>query len=112
MPSSEYPRLPLSILGQYSASETSYRSYHEMSYAQQCDTQAVEHNERYPNETSLRIYGRKPNDIITVLIDVVIDISLYSVIQNDEMICHVESWSNDFVNHLLSDTTRIMACEP
>ena len=112
MLSSECPSLLFSILDQYSASETSYRSYQEMSYAQQCDTQAVEHHERCPDKMSLLIYDRKPNDIITVLIDVVIDISLYSVIQNDETICHDESWSNDFVNNLPSDTTWIMACEP
>jgi hypothetical protein len=112
MLTSEYPSLPPSILGQYSASETSYRSYQEMSYTQQCDTRVLECNERYPDKTSLRVYDRKLNDIITVLIDIVIDIFLRSAPQNDEMVYSIESTGHDFMNHARSDTTHILAWEP
>jgi hypothetical protein len=77
---SEHPSLLPSTLGQYSTGETSYHSYQEMPYAQQCHTQALEYNERYPDKTSLRVYDGKPSDIITVLIDIVIDIFLCSAI--------------------------------
>ena len=74
--------------------------------AQQCDTQnQLDHNELRPTKISLRSlqYDRQANDIVTVLIDVIIDISLYSVIRNDEMIRHGEPWDNAFMNRLLSD---------
>ena len=51
------------------------------------------------------------DDIVTVLIDVIIDISLYSVIRNDEMIHHAEPWDNAFMSHLLSDTAWITTSE-
>ena len=107
MLASTHPSLPPPILDQYFAGETSYRSYQEMSYAQQCDT----HDELHPAKISLRIYDRQADDIVTVLIDVIIDISLYSVIRNDEMIHNVEPWDNTFMNHLPSDTARITASE-
>ena len=112
MLTSTHPSLLSPILDQYSAGETSYRSYQEMPYAQQCDTQdQLDHDELRPTKISLRVYDRQANDIVTVLIDVIIDISLYSVIRNDEMIHHIEPWDNTFMNHLLSDTARITACE-
>jgi hypothetical protein len=112
MLTSEYPSLSPSILGQYSASETSYRSYQEMSYAQQCDMRALECNERYPDMTSLLFYDRKPNDVITVLIDIVIEIFLRSATQNDETVYSIESNGHDFMNHTRSDTTHILVWEP
>ena len=72
MLTSKHPSLPSSTLDQYSAGETSYRSYREVSYALQSDI----HNELQPAKTLLRIYDRQVDDIVTVLIDVVIDISL------------------------------------
>jgi hypothetical protein len=107
MPASAHPSLPSLTLDQYFAGETSYHSHQEMSYAQQCDT----HDELRPAKISLRVYNIQADDIVTVLIDVIIDISLYSVIRNDEMIHHVEPWDNTFMNHLLSDTARITASE-
>ena len=103
MLTSEHPSLSSFILEQYSAGGTSYRSYREVSYAQQSDTR----NEPQPVKTSLRIYDRQVDDIVTVLIDVIIDISLYSVTRNDETIHHTETWNNVFMNHLLSETARI-----
>ena len=108
MLTSKHPSLPSSTLDQYSASETSYRSYREVSYALQSDT----HNELQPAKTLLRIYDRQVDDIVTVLIDVVIDISLYSVTRNDETIHHTEVWNNAFMNRLLSETAQITASEP
>ena len=105
MLTSKHPSLPSSTLDQYSAGETSYRSYREVSYALQSDI----HNELQPAKTLLRIYDRQVDDIVTVLIDVVIDISLYSVTRNDETIHHTEVWNNAFMNRLLSETARITA---
>ena len=112
MLTSEHPSLLPSTLDQYSTGETSYRSYQEMPYAQQCDTRALECNEQHPDKISLRVYDRKSSDIVTALIDVVIDISLCSVIRNDETVCYIESIDNDFMNHMPSDTTRTVAREP
>ena len=75
MLTSKHPSLSSSILEQYSAGGTSYCSYWEVSYAQQSDTR----NGLHPAKTSLRIYDRQADDIVTVLIDVIVDISLYSV---------------------------------
>jgi hypothetical protein len=75
MLTSARPSLPSPILEQCSVGETSYRSYQEMSYAQQSDT----HNDLRPAKTLLRIYDKQVDDIVTVLVDVVMDISLYSV---------------------------------
>ena len=105
MLTSKHPSLPSSTLDQYSAGETSYRSYREVSYALQSDI----HNELQPAKTLLRIYDRQVDDIVTVLVDVVIDISLYSVTRNDETIHHTEVWNNAFMNRLLSETARITA---
>ena len=74
---------------------------------QQSDT----HNDLHPAKISLRVYDRQADDIVTVLIDVIVDISLYSVTRNDEMTHYVEPWDNTFMNHLLSDTARITANE-
>ena len=60
-----------------------------------------------PAKTSLRIYDRQVDDIVTVLIDVIIDISLYSVTRNDETIHHIEAWNNIFMNHLPAETAWI-----
>jgi hypothetical protein len=109
---SEHPSLLPSVLGQYSTGETSYHSHQERPYAQQCDTRVLECNERYPDKTSLRVYDRKPSDIITVLIDIVIDVFLYSAIRNDEMAYSIESTGNDFMDHMGSDTTHILVWEP
>ena len=105
MLTSEHPSLPSSTLDQYSASETSYRSYREVSYALQSDI----HNELQPAKTSLRIYDRQVDDVVTVLVDVIIDISLYSVTRNDETIHHIEVRNNAFMNRLLSKTAWITA---
>jgi hypothetical protein len=83
-----------------------------MSYAQQCDTRALECNERHPDETSLHIYDRKLNDNLTVLIDIVIGIFLRSATGNDETVYSVESTGHNFMNHLRSDTTHILVWEP
>ena len=104
MLTSKHPSLPSSMREQYSAGGTSYRSYQEVSYTQQSDT----HNGLHPPaKASLRIYDRQADDIVTVLIDVIVDISLYSVTRNDETIHHAESWDNTFMNRLLSETARI-----
>ena len=105
MLTSKHPSLPSSTLDQYSAGETSYRSYREVSYALQSDI----HNELQPAKTLLRIYDRQVDDVVTVLVDVIIDISLYSVTRNDETIHHTEVWNNAFMNRLLSETARITA---
>ena len=107
MLTSKHPSLPSSTLDQYSAGETSYRSYREVSYALQSDI----HNELQAplDRTLLRIYDEQVDDIVTVLVDVVMDISLYSVTRNDETIHHTEVWNNAFMNRLLSETARITA---
>ena len=105
MLTSKHSSLPPSTLDQHSADETSYRSYREASCVQQNDV----HNELQPTKTTLRIHNRQAADVVTVLIDVIIDVSLCSVTRNDETIHHTEVWDNTFMNHLLSETAQIAA---
>ena len=107
MLTSAHPSLSSPILEQCSVGETSYRSYQEVSYASQSDI----HNELQAplDRTLLRIYDEQVDDIVTVLVDVVMDISLYSVTRNDETIHHTEVWNNAFMNRLLSETAQITA---
>jgi hypothetical protein len=73
---------------------------------------ALECNEQHPNKTSLRVYDKKPSDIITVLFDIVIDVFLRSATRNDETVYSIESIGHDFMNHMRSDTTHILVWEP